>query len=551
MKAAREMPSQPSWLFDSPLLRLALAQVNLSAVPAIVRAACGVSQRDIAAMAGWSQAALSYYERGVRDGMYDIRTALQFADAVGMPRAALLPLVFADADAGLVGRDGMSMEVLSRRGFGGLAAAASFSAALPGVSAPRRVTSSHVRYWRACADTLYARDRSFGGTVLLPLAAQQWRRARLAARDSSSGEAGRQLRAAAGELALCTGWIALDGGQLPMAVPLYEEARELAAGSGDAMLAVHVLTNQSMLHAELARTGPSREPARQALRLAFKAQEEGRYLPVPRLHALIALRHGSAASLLGDKAAFQGAITQARRELDRGPQDGDPPQWLRFVDRTEVTGVEAHGWLNLGDSARSALLYRQVLASELSPRNRASYGAGLADALLKQGARQDAVTAAIEVLPALEDGVTSIRCLNRLRLVRQAAASTPGAEEFCARFDAIEQALAVTRALPAGDTLAAEAGIPALSQSPACFRGGHRQSLSWGQGVVGTTAGRLLAKSASAMMRAVVSSSDEVAGMTCSQPPGIRSSSRDRSSPLWEVAHGGVRLGGSDLGARR
>ena len=75
MKAAREMPSQPSWLFDSPLLRQALAEVNLPAVPAIVRAACGVSQRDLATMVGWSEAALSYYERGIRDGMYDIRTA--------------------------------------------------------------------------------------------------------------------------------------------------------------------------------------------------------------------------------------------------------------------------------------------------------------------------------------------------------------------------------------------------------------------------------------------------------------------------------------------
>jgi transcriptional regulator with XRE-family HTH domain len=459
MKAAREMPSRPSWLFDSPLLRQALADVNLSAVPAIVRAACGVSQRDIAAMAGWSQAALSYYERGVRDGMYDIRTALAFADAVGMPRAALLPLVFADADAGLDGGDGLGMD-LSRRGFGGLAATVGLGAALPAVSAPRQVTTSHTRYWQACSDTLYARDRSVGGTVLLPLAVQQWRRARLAARDAR-GEAGRPVLAAAGELALCTGWIALDGGRLPVARPLYDQARELAADSGDALLAVHVLTSQSMLHAELARTGPSREPARQALRLAFQAQEEGRYLQVPRLHALIALRHGSAASLLGDKAAFQGAIAQARRELDRGPHEADPPQWLRFVDRTEVTGVEARGWLNLGDPVRSAALYRQVLASDLSPRNRVSYGAGLADALLRQGACQDAVTAAMDVMPALEAGVTSMRCLNRLRLVRQASASVPGGEEFCARFDAVERTLVPALAALGGETLEAEVSVPA------------------------------------------------------------------------------------------
>ena len=444
IKAAREMPLQPSWLFDSPLLRQALAEVNLSAVPGIVRAACGVSQKDLATMVGWSEAVLSYYARGIRDGMYDVRTVLQFADAVGMPRAALLPLVFADADAGLAGGagDGTGME-LSRRGFGGLAAAAGLSAALPAVSAPRRASGSHVRYWQACTDVLYARDRFVGGTVLLPLAMQQWRRARLAAREGEAGEAGSQLLATAGELALCTGWIALDAGQLPLARPLYEQARELAVGSGDALLGVHVLTNQSMLHAELARTGPSRDPARQALRLAFQAQDEGRYLPVPRLHALIALRHASAASLLGDKAAFQKAVAQARLELDRGPEDEVPPEWLRFVDRTEITGVEARGWLNLGDPDRSARLYRQVLASVLSPRNRASYGAGLADALLKQGARQDAIGAATDVLPALEDAVTSMRCLNRLRLVRQAAETTPGAEEFCARFDAIEQARAV------------------------------------------------------------------------------------------------------------
>jgi transcriptional regulator with XRE-family HTH domain len=463
MKAAREMPPQPSWLFDSPLLRQALAQVNLPAVPAIVRAACGVSQRDISAMAGWSQSVLSCYERGVRDGIFDIRTTLQFADAVGMPRAALLPLVFADADASLIAEDGTGMELLSRRDLGGLAAAASLCAVLPAVSAPRQVTNSHIRYWQACADTLYARDRSVGGTVLLPLAMQQWRHVRLAAREASGGETAGQLLAAAGELALCTGWLAMDSGQLPLARPLYKEARELAADSGDTVLGVHVLTSQSMLYAELARTGPSREPARQALRLAFQAQDEGRYLLVPRLHALIALRHASAASLLGEKAAFQGGIAQARRELDRGPQDEEPPEWLRFVDHTEITGVEARGWLNLGDAARSATLYRKVLTCELSPRNRASYGAGLADALLKQGARQEAVTAAMDVLPALEDGITSVRCLNRLRLVRQAAGNMADATEFCDRFDAVDRALAAPQALTADDIQAAEADVPALS----------------------------------------------------------------------------------------
>ena len=463
VKAAREMASRPLWLFDSPLLRQALAQVDLPAVPAIVRAACGLSQRDLAAIVGWSPAALSYYERGVRDGMFDIRTVLQFADAVGMPRAALLPLVCADPDVGLAAcdEDGAGME-LGRRDFGGLAAAAGMAAVVPSVSAPRKVNSSHVRYWRACTDVLYARDRVVGGTVLLSPALQQWRRVRLALREGAAGETGRQFLAVAGDLALCTGWIALDGGRLPLTRPLYEEARELAAAAGDVVLAVHVLTNQSMLYAEMARTGPSREPARKALRLAFQAQEDGRYIPMARLHALIALRHAGAVSLLGDNATFQAAIVQARHELDRGPRDGDPPEWLRFVDETELTGAEARGWPNLGDAHRSARLYRQVLAAGLSTRSRASYGAGLADALLKQGARQDAVAAAMEVLPAFEGGVTSMRCLNRLRAVRQAAESTAGAQEFCDRFDAVERTLTGSYGLPGEDTQDARADIPAL-----------------------------------------------------------------------------------------
>lgn len=443
-KAAQEMAPQPLWVFDSLLLREALAQVNLAAVPAIVRAACGLSQRELAGIVGWNPATLSYYERGHRDGMFDIRTVLQFADAVGMPRAALLPLVFADTFAGLaIGtEDGTSMKPLTSRGCGAL------PPSLPAVSMLRGVTPSHLHYWQACVDVLYARDRSVGGTFLLPLAVQQWRRARAATGDGSSGETGCQLHAVAAELALCTGWIALGGGQLPMAKLLYEEARELATVSGDVVLRVHVLTNQSMLYAEMARRGS----ARHALRLAFRAQHECRCLPMPRLHALIALRHASAASLIGDKAAFQGAIIQARRELDSGPQ-GDPPEWLRFVDHAEIAGVEAHGWLNLGDPIRSAQLYRQVLESVLSPRNRASHGAGLADALLNQGARQGAITAAMDVVLALEDGVTSMRCLDQLRHVRQAAASTPGAEEFRARFDAIQRHLATSR-IDLGDGIA-------------------------------------------------------------------------------------------------
>lgn len=463
MRAARELVPRPLWVFDSPLLRRVMAGLNVAAVPAVVRGACGLSQRDLAGVAGWSADALGSYERGLRGGVFDIRMLLQFADAIGMPRAALLPLVVADPGARLAedaGGDGTGMDI-DRRGFGGLAAGAAIATLFPG-PARRAVSGSHVRYWRACADALYARDRTAGGAGLLRPALWQWQQVRQSLASAPGGGTGRELLAAAGEMALCAGWVALDGGCPGRARDLYGQARELAAGAGDPFLAVHVLASLSMLEAEAARTGQGREPARRALLLAYEAAEEGRYLPVPRLHALISLRQASAASLLGDRAAFRAGIGRARRELARGPADDDPPQWLRFVTGAEVTGVEARGHLNLGDAGRGVVLYREVLQDGGLPvRNRVSYGAGLADALLRQGAGKDAVAAATGVLAMVEGGVSSARCMDRLRLVRSAVGAAPWAEEFCARFDAAGRALAAACQLPGGQAGSAGSGIPA------------------------------------------------------------------------------------------
>jgi hypothetical protein len=101
-----------------------------------------------------------------------------------------------------------------------------------------------------------------GGAVLLRAALWQWQHVRQAVASPPGGESGQRLLAAAGELALCVGWIALDGGSPLRARALYGQARKLAAGAGDPLLVVHVLTSVSMLEA----TPPSahrRRPADQ------------------------------------------------------------------------------------------------------------------------------------------------------------------------------------------------------------------------------------------------------------------------------------------------
>ncbi|SRR6266568_1332527 len=455
--AARAHVPQPLWLFDSPLLRRALAEVNLSAVPAIIRAASGLSQSDLAAIAGWSRGALGLYERGQRGAVFDIRVVLQFADAVGMPREALLPLVLGDAGAALIADsvvDGTGAGV-DRRRFGGLTAGIAVAAILPEPAIPSRVSASHIKYLQACVDSLWNHDQAVGGAALLRPALREWCRARQMLRECSYTEAtGQQLLVLTGYLADLSGWLAFDAANVPMARKLYSEAAQVATRADDALLAAWVLAHQSGLASYQASRGhngiTAQKPtsfAREGMLMAHRAAEEARYLPMPRLHALIALRHAYAASLLGDVAAFQAAIGRAHRELDRG-RGIDEPEWIGEV---HIVEEQARGAVNLGEPMRAAELYRDLLDRELGPRARAFLSSRLARAFLGQGAQREAVTTGTTVLAAIEGGVSSIRTLKELRPVRVEAGRADD-EEFCARFDAAERALTATYSPPGLDT---------------------------------------------------------------------------------------------------
>ena len=270
-----------------------------------------------------SPAALSYYERGHREAMFDIRVLLQFADAVAMPRPALLALVLADPSAG----DG---------------AWAPGPGPVPGAGLPGE---ARLRYWQACTTALHrARQagRGYGHAASGTTAVRQ-------AGQPQAGKGSFATRAVAAGLALFAGEAALDAGDLVLARSLHDAACDLAADLDDTALLVQVMLAQSMLRATVAEADGSREPARQALLLAREAAEEARYERVPQLHALIAIRHARAAALLGDKPVFNAAIARARRELDHARLVGAAPVpvWLQHFGMAEVAAAEAAGTVGL------------------------------------------------------------------------------------------------------------------------------------------------------------------------------------------------------------
>lgn len=157
----------PAWLWDSAPMRDALARTDMGAVLAILRSAVGLSQLDLANLVeGWSQTIVSRFETGQRQGIYDIREILRFADLVDMPREALLPLIFGRADVSIGGDDdafAMTGADVERRTFNSMTAGLMIGAALPQVQVPPRVDKGHIRYLRGALKRIRDRDQTGGG----------------------------------------------------------------------------------------------------------------------------------------------------------------------------------------------------------------------------------------------------------------------------------------------------------------------------------------------------------------------------------------------------
>jgi hypothetical protein len=438
----------PTWLWDSRPMREALARVDIPAVVAIFRAASGLSQLELGNLIeGWSQSLVSLTERELRDTLYDIRKLLAFTDTVGMPRAALAPLILGHPDAILEGEStialqGVDIMGVGRREFSFLTAGLAAAALLP---IPDRVGRAHVRYLQAVLARLRTQDDTVGGGAVLSQALRHLAHARRMLDESDySATIGRELLVVTADLGIESAWFAHDADQQTLARQLYGEAALLADSAGDSTQRVQLYTNMAQQYSYLARHTGRRGLARQALQFAGRAEDAARHEPSPALHAFVSLRQAVAHAQLGDEVAFRSAITTARRELDRDPHETDPP-WTRTVSHSEITAFEAIGKEELGAHTQAVRRWQAVLddTTPWAPRDQANYRALLAGALVQTGDLDQAIHHGLLILPELGTTLTSSRVLQRLQPVCDAA-SVAAAAEFCERFDAAAVALRAT-----------------------------------------------------------------------------------------------------------
>lgn len=259
-------------------------------------------------------------------------------------------------------------------------------------------------------------DGRVGGLEVARVALRQvdvvWERVRPHRWDPGRG---RDVQAAAAELAQVAGWILFDVECQAEAGRVNAQALGMARLAGDRSTELLTLLTISMREAHLGRP-------REALAVAEFVLEGGRL--GPRVEAMFRVRAARALGLAGDRA---GAATQFRRArslvLD-GPGRADPA-WAWWIDETELVGHEGAARIDRADWSGAVPLLESVAhaGSAGAPQYRSVFTAKLLLAYLKAHAWSDAERVAGDLLD--HRGIGSRRTAGVLRRAGRVARTDP------------------------------------------------------------------------------------------------------------------------------
>jgi hypothetical protein len=440
--------------WDSEEFRQALANKQPGHAFALVRKANGLTQVDFGMLMFWDRSHAGRIERDDIDTVRDVYLMGRIADALGIPRLALLPALLGTPDNGTIEvRYNEGVGDVDRRQFGqtglvllGTAVAATSATAAPAAASPL-IGSDHIRMLSDAADQLWAHDSEYGsGDLLAPALQQYFVAKRLLDHGNYDTRTGSDLAAAVGNLADCAGWLACDSGDQRTARQCFTESLVLTeriksggAGIGEKLLWQNVMDD---LRQQAWRDGNMRE----GLQLSLRVADASRHIPSARLHALNAARLAVAYAAVGDDKEAGIAIRHAWREVESGLDNPDDPIWLHFVTESEIRSIEAKARTFLGERgysgqhARATEIYGRSLDVKGSkPRDEASYRVYYSASIARLGDTTTAVREGLAALSILEGPVKSSRLVAELQPVRSAVAEvrTDDADQFRTRFDAL------------------------------------------------------------------------------------------------------------------
>ncbi|MEU6696368.1 helix-turn-helix transcriptional regulator [Pseudonocardia sp. NPDC046786] len=263
-------------------------------------------------------------------------------------------------------------------------------------------------------------DDVVGGNDLFPIVARELREARTLVRESCCTETTRRrLLTGVGELSQLAGWVASDAGRHAEAQRVYLSGTTAAAEAGDRALAGQLLSSLSY---QVATVG---DPA-DAVLLARTAVAGTRTAP-PVVRALLRERVAWATARARDRDGARRALDAADDAFEQRSPGVAEPEWVYWLDRSEIDVMAARCMIELGDPRSAAPLLDAAIDGYPPEHARevALYLTWLAESYLGTGTL-DAGREALDRARRAAQGVHSARLDARIAAVQQLAGPRPG-----------------------------------------------------------------------------------------------------------------------------
>ncbi len=242
---------------------------------------------------------------------------------------------------------------------------------------------------------------------------------------SYSGDIGRQLAAACGELSQLAGWVSYDSDQHGLAQRYLTQALALARHADDPALAAETLAAQAHQALYLAHPEAAVDLARAAQATALRHGSA-----TLLTECLVMEAHGHAASK--DPRACAITLAQAERAFDRAARQDDP-EWLAYFDEAYLAARMAQCFRDLGDGRHTASYARRSLDMDgRYVRGRAFNLSLLAGASVMQREPEQACAVGQQALDltARLTSARSVRYMRDLARLLRPQASLPVVREF-------------------------------------------------------------------------------------------------------------------------
>jgi tetratricopeptide (TPR) repeat protein len=318
---------------------------------------------------------------------------------------------------------------VQRRRLIGVAGSLAAGVATPTDSGPPergRLGMSDVNRLRQPITQLIAIDGQQGGNGL-PLIASQHAQRLLEAMENLvvSSRVENAAYTLAGEYLALAGWFAIDSEDLLSATKYLDQALRIASISGDQMLQAQIWNYMVMRARQAGAHNEAYAVARTGLRSGIARRN-------PKIAALFHARVANAHAVRGERALSARSLARANEALSRSENTSaaTTPAWLAFVTESELAGLSAIAYNDLGCHHQAEEVARHALSQVAQPatRNRiheilhiVDARLGLADA--KQAAAE--ATQALEIAAQLRDGLKRGRIAGRLSQIRQKLATSP------------------------------------------------------------------------------------------------------------------------------